>query len=376
MAKRQKARLADVIGLLNQFCPASLAEDWDNVGLQVGDPQAAIDKLLICLDAEEAAVDEALRCGAQLIISHHPLIFKPLKRLTPTDMNGRTLFRAIKNDIAVVSAHTNLDRVVGGLNDWLAEKLHLKDAKPLESMAGDHFYKLIVYVPMGHETAVMEALFSTGAGHIGSYDRCSFRTVGIGSFRGDQQSKPFIGDPGDFEETEEVRLETIVPRDQVNKTINRMIKAHPYEEVAYDLVALANRDIRNGLGRIGRLDKALSLAEFAEQVKSSLSATSLRFVGTADQRVAKVAVCGGSGMSTYADAVRQGADCLVTGDIRFHEAQRARAEGVALIDAGHFATEHLMISGLTEELQKRFEERHLDVDIVAMTTEQDPFVTF
>lgn len=376
MVKQKTARVSDIVGLLNQICPPELAEDWDNVGLQVGDPEAEIHKILVCLDAEEPAVDEALNCGAELIISHHPLIFRALKRLSPTDMTGRVLFRAIQNHIAVVSAHTNLDRAEDGLNDWLASCLGLTDSRPLEPPETGHYYKLVVYVPVGHEREVMDAVFSAGAGHIGAYDRCSFRVTGTGSFRGQDDTQPFIGSAGKFEEAEEVRLETIVPQSGLSKVVARVLKAHPYEEVAYDLIPLANNRPGVGLGRIGVLNEPGSLEMFAERVKEALGLTSLRIVGDLNRKIRKIAVCGGTGMSTYSDALYNGADCLVTGDIKYHEAQRARADGVALVDAGHFATERLMIAELSKRLRLLCRERQFALEICEMKTEQDPFVTF
>ena len=374
MARRKPARLAEILGLLNRLCPPELAEDWDNPGLQVGSPDAQIERILICLDAEEPALEEALRKQAQLIISHPPLIFKPLKRLTPTDMSGRVLFRAVREGIAIACAHTNLDRAADGLNDWLAERLGLEGATPLEAPQAGRFYKLVVFVPCGHEQAVMEGLFAGGAGQIGAYERCSFRTRGTGSFRGGDQTSPFIGTPGAFEETEESRLETIVPEARLNRTIERMLKAHPYEEVAYDLIPLANRRSDIGLGRVGRLAQPQTLQQFAEDVRDRLHAGSLRLVGDPQQLVQKVAVCGGSGMAVFADALRQGADCLVTGDVKFHDAQRARAEGMALIDAGHFASEQLMVPGLSRRLRQLLDESGLTVEVIEMAAEQDPFV--
>jgi len=375
MAKDKIARLSDVIGLLNQLCPPGLAEDWDNVGLQVGDPSAAINRILVCLDAEEIAIAEAEQVGAQLVVSHHPLLHRPLKRLSPTDECGRVLFRAIRNGIAVISAHTNLDRAADGLNDWLAERVGLIDLQPLEQPKSGSFFKLVVFVPVGHEIEVMEALFSAGAGQIGAYDRCSFRTDGTGSFRGGEETTPFIGRAGQFEETAELRLETIVPADRLDRVLARMLKAHPYEEVAYDLVPLANRRVDVGLGRIGRLPVSLSLEAFAGQVREGLQLSTLRLTGDRQQKVSKVAVCGGSGVSMLSEALRQGADCLVTGDIKFHDAQRARAEGMALIDAGHFGTEHLMISGLARRLRQVIDEQQLSIEVCEMTAEQDPFFT-
>jgi dinuclear metal center YbgI/SA1388 family protein len=285
------------------------------------------------------------------------------------------IFRAIRSGIAVLSAHTNLDRVADGLNDWLAQRLGLNEYQPLEAAQAGSFHKLVVFVPQGHEIAVMDALFAAGGGQIGAYDRVSFRASGTGSFRGNASTTPFIGQPGATEETQELRLEVIVPNDLLSKVVARMIKAHPYEEVAYDLIPLANRRADIGLGRIGRLAEPLSLQLFAEQVKQQLQVPALRLVGDPQRLISKVAVCGGSGASLIGDAIRQGADCLVTGDIKFHDAQRARSEGLALIDAGHFATEHLMVTELSARLQKAADERQLPVEFIEMTAEQDPFTT-
>lgn len=375
MANGQTARLTDLIGLLNALYPPGLAEEWDNVGLQVGDPGAEIQRVLICLDAEEIAIAEAERFDAQAVVSHHPLLHRPLKRLTPGDETGRVLFRAIRSGIAVVSAHTNLDRAADGLNDWLAERLELSGTQPLERPKSGEFYKLVVFVPAGHEGELLEALFAAGAGQIGAYDRCSFRTRGTGSFRGNDTTMPFIGRPGEFEETEELRLETIVPAPRLNKVLARMLKAHPYEEVAYDLVPLANSRADVGLGRIGRLATPLSLEAFAARVRERLQLPALRLCGESQRLISKVAVCGGSGASLLGEAIRQGADCLVTGDVKYHDAQRARAEGIALIDAGHFGTERFMVAELAKRLKRAMAERQIQIDVFEMTAELDPLIT-
>ncbi len=375
MAEKNTARVADIIGMMNRISPPHLAEDWDNVGLQVGDPDAPVRRILVCLDVERGAVEEAARLGADLIVCHHPLIFHPLKRITPGDPAGDIIFRAIQRSIAIVAAHTNLDRSADGLNDWLAAQLGLAAVTPLERPRSDGYFKLVVYVPNGHENAVMEAMFAAGAGHIGAYDRCSFRTSGTGTFRGGTDTDPFIGTPGIHEEAEELRLETIIPIQLRDRIITRMIKAHPYEEVAYDLIPLANPVHGTGLGRIGVLNEKLTLAAFAHQVKTALDVAAVRIVGNVDQLISKVAVCGGSGMVTYADAQRLGADCLVTGDIKFHEAQRARADGMALIDAGHFGTEKIMITKMAERLTSLMTQQRLGLEVITMTTEHDPFIT-
>lgn len=375
MSRPKSVRLNEILGLLNSLYPPSLAEDWDNVGLQVGESAALVDKVLVCLDAEEAAIAKAEECGAQLVISHHPLIFRPLKRLTPGDEVGRVLFRAIRNGIAVISAHTNLDRAADGLNDWLAERLGLEEMTPLERVADGDLIKLVVYVPAGHEASVMDALFAAGAGQIGAYDRCSFRTVGTGSFRPGDGTEPFIGRQGEAEEVEEFRLETILPQALAAKVVAKMLKAHPYEEVAYDLIPLRNERQDIGLGRIGRLPQPLEVDEFVAQIKEKLGLTSLRVAGSVQGKLSKIAVCGGSGVSLFGEAHRQGADCLVTGDVKYHDAQRARAEGLLLIDAGHFGTEHLMVTELSKRLREAAEKRQFPLEVIEMENESDPFTT-
>jgi dinuclear metal center YbgI/SA1388 family protein len=365
--------LTDLLGWLNGRYPAALAEDWDNVGLQVGDPLAAVSKVLICLDIEQVALDKAVELEADLIISHHPFIFRPLKKITPTDTTGRLLMQAIRQDVALVSMHTNLDRAADGLNDWLAVRLGVEQAVPLEAAQSGHYQKLVVYVPVGHEEQVMQAVFAAGGGHIGNYDRCSFRVQGTGSFRPGAQTDPYIGTPGVFEETAEVRLEFIIPVALTAKIVAKTIKVHPYEEVAYDLIPLANRLGDIGLGRIGRLGQPLTLTQFAGRVKQALQIDNLRLCGDPEQQITKVALCGGSGMSTYNDALRQGADCLVTGDVRFHEAQRARADGLTLIDAGHFASERFMIQELAQRLKKFICDRQYATEVIELLDERDPF---
>jgi len=375
MSRRNSVRVNEVLGLLNGLYPPSLAEDWDNVGLQVGDGAAPVSKLLVCLDAEEAAIAAAEACGAQLVVSHHPLIHRPLQRLTPVDGVGRTLFRAVRNGIAVISVHTNLDRAADGLNDWLAQRLGLEESVPLERSQDGGLVKLVVFVPAGHETTVMEALFAAGAGRIGGYDRCSFRSVGTGSFRPGAGTDPFIGRQGQPEEVEEFRLETVLPQALLNKVVDKMRKAHPYQEVAYDLIPLRNQRQDVGLGRIGRLPQPLEAAAFVARIKERLGLSALRLAGTVQGPLSKVAVCGGSGIALFAEAQRQGADCLVTGDVKYHDALRAHAEGLLVIDAGHFGTEQLMVAGLAEKLRKIAAGRQLPLEIVEMETESDPFTT-
>lgn len=371
MAKENGVKLHDIVGLLHALYPPGLAEDWDNVGLQVGDARQTVARLLVSLDPTAAALDEARRCGAQLLVCHHPLIFKPLQSVTADGSVGEIVRQAIKDDIAIVCAHTNLDRAAAGLNDWLAERLGLINTLPLAA-AGDLF-KLTVYVPLGHQEAVATALFSAGAGAIGNYDHCSFRTSGTGTFRPGAGSTPFVGSHGTTTQVEEVRLETVVPAEALPRTLKRMFTAHPYEEVAYDVVPLHNRRADTGLGRMGVTTEKIPLADFVDQVKERLEISALRLVGERSRMVGKVAVCGGSGASLLVGAQRQGADVLVTGDVDYHTARRAEELGIAVIDAGHFATEKIMIRGLEQALRSAAEKKGYRLEINALKTECDPF---
>jgi dinuclear metal center YbgI/SA1388 family protein len=370
--KERVFRIQDLVGLLHGLYPPALAESWDNVGLQVGEPQAVVSRVLVCLDPSAGALTEALRAGAQAMLCHHPLIFTPLKSLVPVDEASRLVFQAVREGIAVLAAHTNLDRARDGLNDWLAERLGLEGAIPLQT-GGDDLLKLVVYVPAGYEKRVADALFQAGAGHIGHYDCCSFRSEGTGTFRPGAGSDPFTGTIGEQSSVRELRLETILPRERLQRVVDRMIKAHPYEEVAYDLIPLANQRPEIGLGRIGRLAEATTLAAFAGLVKEALQVPAVRLVGAGDRRVHKVAVCGGSGASLLGEAVRQGADVLVTGDVKYHEARNAENRHLALVDAGHFATERLMVGKLAGVLRQMAAERGLEIEFLEYKGEEDPF---
>ena len=369
---KQGQRIQDLVGLIHKLYAPELAEDWDNVGLQVGDPGRPLDRVMVALDPGLEAVEAARDAGAQALVTHHPLLFKPVKRLTPDDAVGKVLWTAVRDDVAIISAHTNLDCAVDGLNSWLAQKMGVEQAVPLQAVAGDYL-KLVVFVPVGHEDAVADALFSAGGGQIGAYDQCSFRSSGEGTFRPGPGTQPYIGTVGQREKAEEVRLETIIPKRKLLRVLEKMQKVHPYEEVAYDLLPLHNQVPGAGLGRIGRLAQQASLGEFAARVKESLGCDHLRLIGADQMPVRKVALCGGSGAFLLQTAHRQGADVLVTGDVKYHEARQAEELGIALIDAGHFATEQLMIEQVTQSLQAAARQLNWGVAFEAYTGEEDPF---
>ena len=365
-------RIQDLLGLIHSLYDPGLAEDWDNVGLQVGDPGAPLARVMVALDPSLGAVQAASDAGAQALVTHHPLLFRPIKRLTPDDAVGQVLWTAVRSGVSVISAHTNLDCAEDGLNSWLARQLDVQTTVPLQPVTGEYL-KLVVFVPAGHESQVAEALFAGGAGKIGAYDQCSFRSRGEGTFRPGAESNPFVGEPGKLEQVEEIRLETIVPQRKLARVLEKLLKVHPYEDVAYDLFPLQNQVPGAGLGRIGKLEDATTLAAFAAKVKDALGCDCLRLVGDHDLPVHKVALCGGAGASLLHTAHRQGADVLVTGDVKYHEARQAEELGIGLIDAGHFATEKLMIDLVADALRNAAGKRHWEIEFVTYTGEQDPF---
>ena len=365
-------RIQDLLGLIHSLYDPGLAEDWDNVGLQVGDLSAPLVRVMVSLDPSLHAVRAACDAGAQALVTHHPLLFRSIKRLTPDDAVGKVLWQAVQSGVAVISAHTNLDCAEDGLNNWLAGQLDVHAPEPLQPVAGEYL-KLVVFVPVGHEPQVAEALFAGGAGQVGAYDQCSFRTRGEGTFRPAHQSNPFIGEPGKQEQVEEVRLETIVPQRKLARVVEKMLKAHPYEEVAYDLLPMQNQVPGAGLGRIGKLAQTTTLDEFAAKVKEALGCDCLRLTGPGDLPVHKVALCGGAGAGLLQTAHRQGADVLVTGDVKYHDARQAEELGIALVDAGHFASEKLMIERVAEALRNAAEKQHWEIDFVSYAGEQNPF---
>jgi dinuclear metal center YbgI/SA1388 family protein len=374
MAAKKEVRIQDVIGLLNTLYPPSLAEDWDNVGLQVGDPSAPVSHIAVALDPSPIAVNEAIALGAELLICHHPLIFRPLKQVTTKDETGRLITLALRNDLAIMAAHTNLDRAENGLNDWLAHRLELGATTPLETPSG-LLFKLVVFVPVSHVDCVTEALFDSGAGHVGTYDCCSFRSVGQGTFRPLAGAEPFIGKVGEVESVEEVRLEVLLSKETLSRVVRRLTKVHPYEEVAYDILPLANERTDVGLGRIGQLSQSVPLDAMLAKIKTVLQVASLRVAGPDSGQIKKVAVCGGSGASLLHAAARQGADLLLTGDVGYHDARKAEELGLILVDAGHFATEQIVVDYLSQALKFEAGAKKFDLQISAVTGELDPLRT-
>lgn len=362
-----------VVNIMEKLAPKKLAYDWDNPGMMVGDFARSVDKILTTLTVTEQTVDYAIKNGYGMIVSHHPLIFKPIKALRYDLPLGKILYKAIKNDIVIYSAHTNLDVAFGGVNDVLADALQLENIAVLKPYMKEELKKVVIYVPKGFEEDVRNALFQAGAGHIGNYSHCSFNVEGYGTYKPLEGTQPFIGKIGNVEKTGEYRIETVVPENLVNKVINAAIKVHPYEEVAYDIFPLDNDNIELGLGRIGTLKSEMNLKDFSDFVKKCLNATYIRVVGNFSKPVRKVALCGGAGADLISTAKFRGADVYITGDVKYHDAVDAKSVDIAVIDAGHFATENLMMPKLAKYLTEQAEAMHQDVKI-EVYTDEEPFV--
>jgi dinuclear metal center YbgI/SA1388 family protein len=361
-----------IIQAFEQFSPKYLAMEGDPIGLQIGTLNKDIQKVMVTLDMIEDVIDEAIAEDVDLIIAHHPLIFRPLKKITTNNAQGHMVEKCIKNNIAVYAAHTNLDVTVGGVNDLLASALQLQNTEVLSTTYVEKLKKLAVYVPKESAEKVRVALGNSGAGHIGDYSHCTFNLEGEGTFTPGEGAKPYIGASGRLERVEEVKIETIFPEKMQNKVVNAMVKAHPYEEVAYDIYTLDNRGKEYGIGRIGYVSEEMTLKEFALFVKEKLDVQGVRVVGDYNKRIKKVAVSGGDGNKFISSALFKGADVFVSGDIYYHNAHDAMMEGLAIIDPGH-NVEKVMKKGVKDILETYLTKEKYNTQVIVSQAKTDPF---
>jgi dinuclear metal center YbgI/SA1388 family protein len=330
-------KIQDITHCLETFAPLSLQESYDNCGLIVGNPLQEVTKALLCLDSTEAVVDEAIATGCNLIIAHHPIVFSGLKKLNGKNYIERTVIKAIKNDIAIYAIHTNLDNVSQGVNRKIGEKLGLKNLKML-SPKKQQLKKLATYVPESDAEKVRNALFEVGAGNISNYSKCSFNVLGVGTFEGNEQSNPTIGEPGKTATVQEQKIEVVFPAYSEGKIIQALKAAHPYEEVAYDIYAVENGWNEVGSGMFGELAEPISEEIFLQQIKDKLQAKVVRHTALLSKMVRKVAVCGGSGSFLLPNAISAEADMFITSDFKYH--QFFDAEGkIVIADIGHYEGE-------------------------------------
>jgi dinuclear metal center YbgI/SA1388 family protein len=343
-------KLAEIIAVFESVIPIAYQENYDNSGLIVGQTDKEIASALLCIDVTEAIVDEAIQLGANLIISHHPVIFNPLKKLTGSNYTERILFSAIRNGIALYSAHTNIDNLHEGVNRKICMKLDLCNVKILSPMR-DELRKLVTYVPIKHADQVRSALFAAGTGHIGKYENCSFNLEGQGSFRASAGAKPFAGKIGKLHFERETRIETIFPKVMQAKIIDALLSAHPYEEVAYDIYPIENTFEFVGSGMIGELKEPMDEITFLNLVKNKFNSKVLRHSPLLNKPFMKVAVCGGSGSFLIHKAISSGADLFITGDMKYHQFFDAD-EKIVIADIGHYESEQFTTEIFYEVLTK------------------------
>jgi dinuclear metal center YbgI/SA1388 family protein len=330
-------RVAKIAEEVERIAPLALAEDWDNCGLQVGDPEAEAKRVLVALTPLREVFDEAEEKGADFLLFHHPLIFGPLKAVVTSSYPGDLLARTIRNGLAVYAAHTSYDAAPAGVSVALARALGLGGPQRVLSPRGV-LQKLVVFVPEENVDGVAKALAGAGAGVIGDYTECTFRTRGTGTFRGGDETNPYLGEKGRLEEVEEVRMETVVPAHALRWAVEAATAAHPYEEMALDVYPVEGSPEDCGYGRLGTLPDPLTAGELSDYVSESLGCPS-RLVADAGRRIETIAVLGGSGDSFIREAAASGAHAFVTGDVDYHDALLAESLGLTVIDAGHAATE-------------------------------------
>lgn len=359
-------QLNDLLSILEDLAPTRYAEPWDNVGLLVGDPIQDIARLMLTIDYTPEVAAEAMHCACDVIIAYHPPIFEPLKRIT----SGSLIYDAIRRGVAIYSPHTALDIADGGTNDMLADALGLEQRQPLRPLpAKSAQCKLVVFVPHDAADAVATALFNAGAGRIGNYSCCSFRSPGTGTFFGEEGAQPAVGQPQRLERVEELRLETVLPIDRLAPVISALRKAHPYEEPAFDLVELVARPEGMGQGRIGAFATPKSREDLFGRIKRELGVNQLLIAGPTTGPVLTAAVCAGACGDCLNDALRQKADLYLTGEVRHHDALKAAQRGMTVVCALHSNSERAVLKRLARQLAERLP----GLSVQLSKKDRDPF---
>ncbi len=345
-------RVKDIVAELEGFADPALKEDYDNVGLLVGSSDKEVNGVLITLDVTMEVLDEAIENELDLIVAHHPLIFRGLKNITDRTETGRIILKAIKHDIAIFAGHTNVDSVPEGVSGMMAKKLGLINTSVL-SPAKNRLLKLVTYVPANHADKVRDAIFKAGAGTIGNYDSCSYNVSGTGTFRAGENTNPYVGEKGELHFEPEVRIETVLPEFIKNRVVTAMLDAHPYEEVAYDIYQLENEWYGAGLGVIGELEQPVDEIVFLNKLKKVFDVSCIKHTELLDKPVKKIALCGGAGSEFLKDAMRADADIFVTADFKYHQFFDAEKR-ILIADIGHFESEQFTKELFFEILTKKF----------------------
>ncbi|PKL84023.1 MAG: Nif3-like dinuclear metal center hexameric protein [Ignavibacteriae bacterium HGW-Ignavibacteriae-3] len=355
---------------LEDWAPPGAAWEKDNVGLQVGSSRATISNIMLCLELDDEVLKEALKKKCNFIFTHHPLIFKPIRKLdTGKDQQARLIEKILKNGVTVYSAHTNLDFTKDGISFELAKTLKLKNIRFLELEEGNQ-YKIVSFVPAGGLTIVANAVFESGAGIIGEYENCGFTLSGEGSFKGSAKSKPSVGKKNTFEKVEEIRFEFIVDSWKLNKVVSALVKSHPYEEPAFDIYPLKNKNVNFGAGTIGELEKGMNEKEFLSHISRLLKTKCIKYCSGKSVQIKNVAVCGGSGSELIQSALNSGADAFVTADLKYHAYQDAKGK-ILLADAGHYETEIMGLSPVEKKI-KMFIADKAKIKILKYTGSTNP----
>ncbi|MBU1169450.1 MAG: Nif3-like dinuclear metal center hexameric protein [Proteobacteria bacterium] len=369
------ATVGDIITLIEKhIARPHLAEPWDNCGLQMGDRSWPVRKIVTALDPLWDVVDYACSIKADLLVTHHPLIFKPMKSLDFSNPLGRIISQSHTHSLAIYSAHTNFDSTKGGLNDILARKMGLTGIRVLGRPVDPERLKLVIFAPLDHKENILGALSETAAGIIGNYTCCSFLCKGKGRFTSGQGANPFLGIPGELTDVDEVRIETLVLKRDAQGVIDHVAKVHPYDTMAYDLYPLVSDSCLEGLGRIGRLEHPLPFKAFVQQVKDSLGLDTVKVAGNRDMMIGSVALCTGSGSGMIGDFIQSHADVYVSGDLHYHDARRVEDAGRTLVDVGHFASEIPMAQAMKDALTSLCGQKGFSIAVEACAMEKDPFI--
>jgi dinuclear metal center YbgI/SA1388 family protein len=367
----EKMKVKDIGAVIEDIVPLKLAQDWDNVGLLVGDPQKIVKNILLTIDITKDVVAEAKKTGTDLIVSYHPVIWDGLKRVT-SDGPTAVVYELIRSGIAVFSIHTALDVLVGGVNDGLAEMIGIKDGKPLgdyvDNPIGDN-YKLVVFVPVKSLAKVANAVFAAGAGAIGNYSHCGFGAEGTGTFLPLEGAHPAIGKRGKLEKVSEIRFESIVPAARLGDVIAAMRKSHPYETPAFDVLKLYNNQEKMGLGRIGKLSEPVSVTKIIQRVKKATGAKAFGIIGNDKRTVRTAAVCAGTCGKIINSVVAAGADLYLTGELKHHQALAAQEAGLTCICLSHTVSERFILKKFVKLLQNQLKE----IKIRVSKKDADPF---
>lgn len=345
-------QILELVNFLEKWAPASLQENYDNSGLIVGDAKVEISNVLVSLDCTEEVIEEAITRNCNVVVAHHPIIFKGLKSITGKNYIERTILKAIKNDIAIFAFHTNLDNIYSGVNQKIAQKIGLINTQilcPKEQM----IEKLTVFVPLANTGKLLDSLYAAGAGEIGNYANCSFRSEGMGTFKANEKATPTIGSRGIYEEVAEHRIEVIYPFYKRADILKAMRAGHVYEEISYFIEKLENAHQEIGSGMVGELETPMLTMDFLKHMKEAMDAEVVKYTNPHKETIKRVALCGGSGSFLLSNAIRAGADIFITADFKYHEFFDANGK-IIIADIGHYESEQFTKDLIRDEISKKF----------------------